>query len=70
MVIRWNELDPAGYEHTLTALADWITWLQTTYRIPAPSSHPAGTPTPATSKTSATSGPAGYSPATPTPASA
>ena len=35
MVIRWNELDPAGYEHTLTALADWITWLQTTYRIPA-----------------------------------
>ena len=35
-----------------------------------PSSHPAGSPTPACARTSATCGPGGYSPAIPTPASA
>ncbi|HEY5115645.1 MAG TPA: hypothetical protein VIJ00_08990 [Nakamurella sp.] len=35
MAICWNELDPAGYARTLRDLAGWITWLRSTYRVPA-----------------------------------
>ena len=35
MVVCWDDLDPTTYTHQLTDLADWITWLRATYRIPA-----------------------------------
>ena len=35
MVIRWDDLDPAGYSTTLTSLARWLQWFRSTYRIPA-----------------------------------
>jgi len=35
MVVRWDDLDPTTYTHELSELADWISWLRTTYRIPA-----------------------------------
>ena len=35
MVVCWDDLDPTTYTHQLTELADWISWLRSTYRIPA-----------------------------------
>ena len=71
MVICWDELDPAGYARTLRDLADWLDWLRRTYRLPYTVIPPcAGSATRACVKTSATCGPGGSSPATPTPASA
>ncbi len=35
MVVCWDELDPGAYLSQLSDLADWITWLRATYRIPA-----------------------------------
>ncbi|WP_420120547.1 hypothetical protein [Nakamurella sp.] len=35
MVVCWDDLDPTTYVAQLTDLADWITWLRSTYRIPA-----------------------------------
>ena len=34
-VVCWDDLDPTTYTHQLTELADWISWLRVTYRIPA-----------------------------------
>jgi len=35
MVVCWDDLDPTTYTNQLTELADWISWLRATYRIPA-----------------------------------
>ena len=35
MVVCWDDLDPTNYASRLSGLADWITWLRATYRIPA-----------------------------------
>ena len=35
MVVCWDDLDPTTYASRLSELADWITWLRATYRIPA-----------------------------------
>src|SRR6185437_10583929 len=34
MVVCWDDLDPTTYTQQLTELADWTTWLRSTYRIP------------------------------------
>jgi hypothetical protein len=35
MVVCWDDLDSTTYASRLTELANWITWLRATYRIPA-----------------------------------
>ena len=35
LVVCWDDLDPSSYTRELSDLADWISWLRATYRIPA-----------------------------------
>jgi hypothetical protein len=69
VVICWDELDPAAYRDTLDGMSRWLGWFRRTYRVPATCSRPAGSPTPASWRTSDTSGPGGSCPGTPTPGS-